>query len=145
MCGGVALVADVMDRQTEVLGELASEVHGLRRIVEHLSSSSASSLQGAASGDTGPESAWDEDEEVREDEETKEDEEMWMDDERVELQVHGEGEESSDARRRTTRVAGTMRSVRGMGMMRRKVGMTRGARSLRHPRLRGGPASRILE
>ena len=41
---GVVLVADAMDRQTEVLGELASEVHGLRRIVEHLSSSSASSL-----------------------------------------------------------------------------------------------------
>ena len=89
---GAALVADAMDRQTEVLGEPASEVHGLRRIVERLSSSSASSLRGAASGgDTGRESAWDEDEEM------KEDEEMWMGDERVELQVCGEGEESSDA------------------------------------------------
>ena len=101
---GAALVTDVMDRQTEVLGELASKVHGLRRIVERLSSSSASSLRGTASGgDMGWESTWDEDEEVREDEgmkedeETKEDEEMWMDDERVELQVCGEGEESSDA------------------------------------------------
>ena len=94
VCRGVALVADVMDRQTEVLGELASEVHGLRRIVEHLSSSSASSLRGTASGgDTGRESAWDEDEEMREDEgmkgdkETKEDEEMWMDDERVKVLI----------------------------------------------------------
>ena len=87
---GVAMVADAMDRQTEVLGELASEMYGLRQAVERLSSSSASSLRGAASGDTGPESAWDKDEEVREDEE------MWMDDERVELQVRGEGEESSD-------------------------------------------------
>ena len=94
---GAALVMDAMDRQTEVLGELASEVHGLRRIVERLSSSSASSLRGVASGgDMGRESAWDEDEEVREDEGMKEDEEMWMDDERVELQVRGEGEESSD-------------------------------------------------
>ena len=33
---------------------------------------------------------------MREDEGMKEDKEMWMDDERVELQVHGEGEESSD-------------------------------------------------
>ena len=41
---GAALVADAMDRQTEVLGELASEVHGLRQIVERLSSSSTSSL-----------------------------------------------------------------------------------------------------
>ena len=94
---GAALVVDVMDRQTEVLGELASKVHGLRRIVERLSSSSASSLQGTASGgDTGQESTWDEDEEVREDEGMKEDKEMWMDDERVELQVCREGEESSD-------------------------------------------------
>ena len=94
---GAAMVADAMDRQTEALGELTSEVYGLRQAVERLSSSSASSLRGAASGDMGPESAWDEDEEVREDEETKEDEEMWMDDERVELQVRREGEESSDA------------------------------------------------
>ena len=55
-----ALVADAMDRQTEVLGELTSEVHGLRQVVERLSSSSASSLRGATSGgDTGRESAWD--------------------------------------------------------------------------------------
>ena len=94
---GAAMVADAMDRQTEVLGELASEMYGLRQAAEHLLSSSASSLRGAVSGDTGLESAWDKDEEVREDEETKEDEEMWMDDERVELQVRGEGEESSDA------------------------------------------------
>ena len=95
---GAALVTDMMDHQTEVLGELASEVHGLRRIVECLLSSSASSLRGMASGgDTGQESAWDEDEETREDEGMKEDEEMWMDDERVELQVRGEGEESGDA------------------------------------------------
>ena len=88
---GAVLVADTMDRQTEVLGELASEVHGLRQIVECLSSSSASSLRGVASGgDTGRESAWDEDEEM------KEDEEMWVGDERVELQMRGEGEESSD-------------------------------------------------
>ena len=87
---GVALVADAMDHQTEVLGELTSEVHGLRRIVERLSSSSASSLQGMASGgDTGRESAWDEAEEM------KEDEEMWVGDEKVELQMRGEGEESS--------------------------------------------------
>ena len=98
MCEGAALVTDVMDRQTEVLGELASEVYGLRRIVERLSSSSTSSLQGVVSGgDTGRESAWDEDEETREDEGMKEDEEMWMDDERVELRVCGEGEESGDA------------------------------------------------
>ena len=88
---GAAMVADAMNRQTEALGELASEVYGLRQAVDRLSSSSASSLRGAASGDTGPESAWGEDEEVREDEE------MWMDDERVELQVRGEGKESSDA------------------------------------------------
>ena len=82
---GAALVADTMDCQTEVLGELTSEVHGLRQIVEHLSSSSASSLRGAASGgDTGRESAWDEDEEV------------WVGDEKVELQMRREGEESSD-------------------------------------------------
>ena len=93
---GVALVADAMDRQTEVLGELTSEMYGLRQAVERLSSSSASSLRGAASGDTGLESAWGEDKEVGEDEGMKEDEEMWMDDERVELQVCGEGEESSD-------------------------------------------------
>ena len=37
-----------------------------------------------------------EDEGMKEDEDTKEDKEMWMDDERVELQVCGEGEESSD-------------------------------------------------
>ena len=81
----MVLVTDTMDRQTEVLGELASEMYGLRQAVERLSSSSASSLRGTASGgDTGRESAWDEDEE------------MWMD-ERVELQVCGEGEESSDA------------------------------------------------
>ena len=60
-------------------------------------SSSASSLRGTASGDTGLESAWGEDEEVGEDEGMKEDEEMWMDDERVELQVRGEDKESSDA------------------------------------------------
>ena len=41
---GAAMVADAMDRQTEVLGELASEVYGLRQAVERLSSSSASSL-----------------------------------------------------------------------------------------------------
>ena len=100
---GAALVAGAMDRQMEVLGELASEMYGLRQAVECLLSSSASSLRGMASGgDTGQESAWDEDEEMREnkgmkeDEETKEDKELWMDDERVELQVHGEGEESSD-------------------------------------------------
>ena len=98
VCEGAALVVDAMDRQTEVLGELASEMYGLRQAVERLSSSSASSLRGAASGgDTGRESAWDEDEEMREDEGMKEDEEMWMDDERVELQVRGEGKESSDA------------------------------------------------
>ena len=104
VCEGAVLVADAMDRQTEVLGELTSEMYGLRQAVERLSSSSASSLRGAASGgDTGLEFAWDEDEEMREDEgmkedeEMKEDKEMWMDDERVELQVRGEGEESSDA------------------------------------------------
>ena len=43
---GAALVTDAMDHQTEVLGELASKVHGLRWIVECLSSSSASSLRG---------------------------------------------------------------------------------------------------
>ena len=94
---GAALVVDAMDRQTEVLGELASGVYGLRQAVERLSSSSASSLRGAASGDTGLESAWGEDKEVGEDKGMKEDEEMWMDDERVELQVRGEGKESSDA------------------------------------------------
>ena len=82
---GVALIVDVMDHQMEVLGELASEVHGLRQIVECLSSSSASSLRGAGSGgDMGQESAWDEDEEV------------WVGDGKVELQMRGEGEESSD-------------------------------------------------
>ena len=95
---GVALVADVMDHQTEVLGELTSEMYGLRQAVERLSSSSASSLRGAASGgDTGRESAWDEDEEMRENKGMKEDKELWMDDERVELQVRREGKESSDA------------------------------------------------
>ena len=56
---GAALVVDAMDRQTEVLGELANEMSGLRQAVERLSSSSASSLQGAMSGgDTGQESVW---------------------------------------------------------------------------------------
>ena len=53
---------DVMDCQMEVLGELTSEMYGLRQAVECLSSSSASSLRGAASGDTGLESTWGEDE-----------------------------------------------------------------------------------
>ena len=90
---GAAMVADAMDRQTEALGELASEVYGLRQAVERLSSSSASSLRGAASGDTGPESAWDEDE----DEEMKEGEEMWVDGEMVKLRMHGDDEESGGA------------------------------------------------
>ena len=41
---GAVLVTDAMDRQTEVLGELASEMYGLRQAVEHLLSSSTSSL-----------------------------------------------------------------------------------------------------
>ena len=41
---GAELVMDVMDRQTEVLEVFISEVCGLRQAVEHLSSSSASSL-----------------------------------------------------------------------------------------------------
>ena len=41
---GAAMVADAMDRQMEVLGELTSEMYGLRQAVERLSSSSASSL-----------------------------------------------------------------------------------------------------
>ena len=93
VCEGAALVADVMDRQTEVLGELANEVSGLRQAVECLSSSSASSLQGAMSGgDTGQESVWGGDE----DEEMKEGEEMWVDGEMVKLRMHGD-EESGGA------------------------------------------------
>ena len=87
---GAAMVADAMDRQTEALGELASEVYGLRQAVERLSSSSASSLRGAMSGgDTGQESVWD-----GEDEEMEEGEGMWRGDEMVKLAMRGEDEES---------------------------------------------------
>ena len=41
---GAVLVMDAMDCQTEVLGELASEMYGLRQAVERLLSSSTSSL-----------------------------------------------------------------------------------------------------
>ena len=86
---GVALVADAMDCQTEVLGELANEVSGLRQAVECLSSSSTSSLQGAMSGgDTGQESVWGGDEDG---------EEMWVDGEMVKLRMHGDDEESGGA------------------------------------------------
>ena len=91
---GAALVTDAMDRQTEVLGELASEMSGLRQAVECLSSSSASSLRGAMSGgDTGQESVWGGDE----DEEMKGGEEMWVDDEMVKLRMHGDDKESGGA------------------------------------------------
>ena len=139
VCEGAALVVDTMDHQTEVLGELASEVHGLRQIVERLSSSSASSLRGAVSGgDTGQESAWDEDEE------------MWVGDEKAELQMCREGEESSGTEEEEDEGGKHIEEMRGMGTTRRKMGMrraqmTREARSLRHPRLHGGPASHVLE
>ena len=44
VCESVVLVMDMMDCQTEVLGEITSEVHGLRQVVECLLSSSTSSL-----------------------------------------------------------------------------------------------------
>ena len=91
---GAALVADAMDRQMEVLGELASEMSGLRQAVERLSSSSASSLRGTMSGgDTGQESVWGGDE----DKEMKEGEDMWVDEEMVKLRMRGDDEESGSA------------------------------------------------
>ncbi len=96
---GSALVAEAVDRQTHVFGELLGEVldemRGLRHVVDRLSASSASSSRGTASGtnaegdSVGDE---DEDEEMGEDEDLGEDEGMV-----VSLRMGGDGEESSDA------------------------------------------------
>ncbi len=94
---GAALVAEAMDRQTnvfgELLGEVLDEVRGLRHAVDRMSASSASSSRGAASGtDVAGESVGDEDEEIGEDEDLGEDDGMV-----VSLHMGGGGEESDDA------------------------------------------------
>ncbi len=99
MCEGSALVAEVMDRQTnmfgELLGEVLDEVRGLRHTVDRMSASSASSSRGTASGaDAEGDSVGGEDE----DEEMGEDEDLGEDDGSVvNLHMGGGGEESSDA------------------------------------------------
>src|SRR6266852_4103015 len=75
---GSALVAEAVDRQTHVFGELLGEVldemRGLRHVVDRLSVSSASSSRGTASGtDTEGDSVRDKDEEMGEDEDLGED------------------------------------------------------------------------
>src|SRR6266849_2327275 len=96
---GAALVAEAMDCQTnmfgELLGEVLDEVHGLQHAVDRMSASSASSSWGTASGaDAEGDSVGGEDE----DEEMGEDEDLGEDDGSiVNLHIGGGGEESSDA------------------------------------------------
>src|SRR6266852_9323260 len=78
---GSALVAEVMDRQTnmfgELLGKVLDEMCGLRHVVDRLSASSASSSRDTASGtDAEGDSVGDEDEEMGEDEDLGEDDGM---------------------------------------------------------------------
>ena len=76
MCESVEWVVDAVNCQTGVMEEFIGEVHRLKWVVEHLSSSSTSSLQGAASGvDAKEDSMGDKDVEMVEDKELGEDDE----------------------------------------------------------------------